>query len=136
MLKKTKLKKEGQVAFEFLILVSFLFIMFTLFVYAISANMSRQNDVEEYLGMKDYAFTVQQEIRNAAFSLEGYQRTFHIPEKIGQENYSINITGDEVYLELETYANTYTVYIPRVNGTIQKGWNTIRKENGSIYLNI
>ena len=132
MIKKSK---YAQTAIEFMILIGFVLFFFTVFFLAIGGNMSGKLREKKNLDIKDIALTVQDEINLALQSSDGYSRNFTLPEKIGNEDYDIDIVEDMVYVR--TVDNKYAIALPVMNvtGNIRKNVNTIKKENGRILLN-
>ena len=130
--------KLAQSAIEFLILTAFLLFSFTVFFVAVQWNMSDTIREREELVVKSVAVTVQEEINFASQSMDGYYRDFTIPEKINGRKYEINITGGET-VYLRTVDGRYALALPvqKVTGDLVKEplINTIRKENGVVYLN-
>ena len=133
---KSKIKiKKSQTAIEFVILISFILFFFTVFFLAIQGNMSDKIREKQNLMVKDIALAVQDEINLALQSSDGYRREFKIPEKIGNQDYEINITEEMVYVRID---DEYAMALPVTNitGDVRKGDNTIKKENGEIKLNV
>ena len=130
--------KLAQSAIEFLILTAFLLFSFTVFFVAVQWNMSDTIREREELVVKSVAVTVQEEINFASQSMDGYYRDFTIPEKINGRKYEINITGGET-VYLRTVDGRYALALPvqNVTGDLVKEplINTIRKEDGVVYLN-
>ncbi|MDP3026962.1 MAG: hypothetical protein Q8N63_04590 [Nanoarchaeota archaeon] len=136
--KKIVNSKRSQSAIEFFILTGFLLFSFTIFFVAVQWNMSDTIREREELAVKNVAVTVQEEINSASQSMDGYYRNFTIPEKINGRKYEINITGGET-VYLRTVDGRYALALPvqKVTGDLVKKplINTIRKEDGVVYLN-
>lgn len=127
--------KKSQTAIEFIILVGFLLFFFTVFFVAIQESTGekvkeRQNDI-----VKETAFAIQDEINLAFKSSEGYTREFNVPGKIGNQDYSVSIVEDLIYLKTDDGKNAIALPIPQITGNIVKGANIIKKQNGEIRLN-
>ena len=127
--------KLSQSAIEFLILTGFLLFSFTIFFVAVQGNMSDKLKEREELAVKSVVITVQDEINLASQSIDGYYRQFNIPKEINGKEYEINITEGMVYLR--TTDGKYAIALPvqNVTGDVAKETNTIKKENGVVYLN-
>jgi hypothetical protein len=124
---------KSQAALEFLILVGIVLFVFTIMIGVVS---SRTTDIYKKRGAiiaDDIVTKAQKELNLASRVLDGYSRDFSITQKIGKDNYSISITGNEVVLSTEK--EDFWRIIPNVVGNITKGSNTIRKTNGVIYIN-
>ena len=129
-------KKKSQASVEFLILVSAFVLFFAIFFIAIHENMNDELAEQNNLLVKEVALAVQDEINLALASDDGYFRTFAIPEKINNnKEYSISLTAGVVYLQTDSKKHAIALPVANVTGQIVKGENTIKKENGKIYLN-
>lgn len=122
-----------QVAIEFMVLVGFLLFMFAIISGIIASNTSDTFKRKEIIIGEDIATKVQKEINLAARVLDGYSRKFELPQKLANKDYDVLIMGNEVIIHTEK--NDFWRAIPSVVGNITKGENTIRKTNGTIYLN-
>ena len=124
---------KGQSAMEFMTLIGVLLIIFVAMLGIVSSDIAYTNKKKELMIGEDIIIKIQREINLAARALDGYSREFTIPEKLGNKNYSIWVTGNEVIIS--TANNDFWRVIPTVNGNITKGKNTINKTNGMIYIN-
>jgi hypothetical protein len=127
--------KSSQSAIEFVILLGFLLFSFTVFFLLINQNMSDKIRENTNAEVKQIGISVQDEINFAYLSSEGYSRNFKIPKEINGRDYFINITDNQVYVNLD---DKYTVSLPvkNVSGNIAKGDNIIKKQGGIIKLNL
>lgn len=125
--------KKGQGALEFLIVIGAAVFLFAILMIIVYNNVSEVNREKERRIIENIALSVQDEISLAVKSTDGYSREFNIPEKIGSQDYNINITGSRIYIETEKNAVSYPV--KDAEGNIKKGLNLIKKENGQVYLN-
>ncbi len=127
-------KKKGQSAIELIIIFGVVLLFFVLFFTVIEMNQSEKNKENRDLLLQNVALDVRDEINIAAGASEGYSRNFTIPEKVYGMDYNIIITDTgDVYLYSQDYAVSFKA--SNVTGTVKKGTNTIRKENGEVYLN-
>ena len=123
----------GQSAMEFMTLVGFLLLVFTVVTAVIAGDTAHLNKNQIIVSGNDLALKIQKEILLAARVSDGYERNFTLSQKVGNKEYSIIINGTEVVVrtELQDFWKT----IPHVNGTLKKGSNQIRKQDGIIYIN-
>jgi len=126
-------KKNAQSAVEFMVILSAILFFFVTFFAIIQMNVEKKNLEKEKIIIQSIALDVQDEINIAAKSSEGYSREFKVPENIFGKNYEINISGNFIYVSLKELGISYK--ISEINGSIKKGFNLIRKENGTVYLN-
>ncbi len=127
------INKKGQTAVEFMIIVGVITAFFLAFLIALTGNLSDLNKKKGSLLLKELAVQVQTEINIASRSSEGYYREFRIPLNLEGKAYEINITDAWVYIR--TTQNALSLSVEEVQGDVKKGINTIRKNNGIIYLN-
>jgi len=124
---------KGQVAFEFVLLVSLLFSAMLVFTLFVSENFSEVQTQTDYFKMKDVALAVKSEISLAAVLDDGYQRSFFVPLTIDGLEYNITESGDS--LLFESVSAEYGVSVPSYSGSLQKGNNIIKKTGGAIEIN-
>jgi hypothetical protein len=124
---------KSQASLEFLLLAGILFFVFVIMIGIVSYNLSSANKKKINLIGEDVVIKVQKEINLAARVVDGYFREFYLPQKLGSKEYEIAIERNEVIITAD-YGN-YWRKIPNVTGNVQKGTNTIRKQNGIIYIN-
>ena len=128
--------KKSQVGIEFIILVGFVLFFFVVFLAIIEGNISDKTKEQKSAFVRDIALSVQNEIRLASQSSDGYYREFKIPEKIGNEDYQINITGNVVYIRTNDEKYAMTFQIENVTGEVIRGVNIIQKKDGKVKLNV
>ena len=131
------MEKRAQSAVEFMILIGAVLFFFVSFMYALSVQKGEDIQEKKDLQVKDIVLTVKDEINLASEASNGYSRSFAIPEKIGGYlDYDISIQGNLLYIA--TSDGRSAMAYPTLNVTvsgINKGSNTIRKNNGTIYFN-
>ena len=132
---KNKSEKKSQSSIEFIILVGFMLFFFTLFFIAIQSNISSTSESREVTMIKEIALTVQNEINLAYKSSDGYSRKFKLPEKIANQDYTLIIEEEDVYIKTADNKIALALPVIPVTGNINKGENQIRKENDTVYLN-
>lgn len=129
------MKKNGQSAIEFLILIGVVISFFLIFLFAIQGSISSKVIENMDLTLKEIALNVINEVNLASNSVDGYYREFEIPSKILGNEYEINITDGVVFIR--TLDNERALSLPAVSvvGDVYIGKNIIRKEEGVVYLN-
>ncbi|MFQ5474609.1 MAG: hypothetical protein ACE5DM_02115 [Candidatus Nanoarchaeia archaeon] len=125
--------RKTQVAMEFVILIAVLFVVMLLFLsfarnYVVDVQSGKDREV-----LKDISYAIQTEIHIAIGADNGYEREFIVPVVIDNLNYTINITGQMLWATTEN--DEFVLNIPSVVGQLKKGGNTIRKMDGTVYLN-
>ncbi len=124
---------RAQIAIEFILLVSVTFIMLLIFLKAVGDQADELNEKKEFIIVKDLAYKIQYEINMATQVKSGYNRTFFIPEKLDNKDYTITPTENKITISLKN--SEFTITIPEINGSIKNGSNTITNIGGVIYLN-
>lgn len=128
--------KIGQSAIEFFILVGVVMFFFVTFLFAIESQGADKAQERINLAGRDIALSVQDEIIFASESSDGYMREFDVPDKMdGGVDYEINLLDGYVYLK--SVDGRYALALPVLNvtGNVNKGKNTIKKNNGIVRLN-
>lgn len=128
-----KQQLKGQVSMELMILVGVAILILLIMMGITSQKINERRTEEEMLRADDMAMKVQKEIILASKVLDGYSRTFYLPQKLGNFEYNITIIGNELMVRTESQYSW--VRIPLVIGDISKGYNTIKKRGDGIYIN-
>lgn len=129
--------KKAQTAIEFVILVGFLMMAFTLFFLIIQQNMSDKLNDRQNAQIKEIALTVKNEINLAFQSSDGYRREFELVKNPYGGDYNIEIQENIVLVKSADGAHAISFAVQEVSGQILKdGINVIRKENGEVKLNL
>lgn len=100
-----------------------------------SSRMLEARDEGNKKIAEDIAEFAYREIEIAKPVNDGYMRTFAMPQTVNGINYSISII-DNRELIVNYLGNEHVRFLPsNVTGSIQKGSNTITKNNGVIFIN-
>lgn len=129
-----KLNKKAQFAMEFILLITFMLIVFLGFFAAVSYTITESEENKKQQAAENIAALVDNEIKLARSVNDGYEKTFTVPKKIDGNNYTINIVENRElvvsYLEYE-----YVLFLPEnVIGNVSTGLNEIKKNNSIVYL--
>ncbi len=127
--------KKAQSAVEFAALITLMFLIFTVFFFAVSTKLidiQRDNDVAS---LEDFGTFLQNELRLASIAEEGYYSEFNIPNSLSGRDYNISIITYEdightdLVIEYVNYSIDYEYVIPigDVIGSIDKSKNTTVK---------
>lgn len=125
--------KKSQTALEFVITSVFLLTIFLMILLIMNNNVSENIREKQNTELKKVAITIQNEIALCSRASSGYQREFEIPDKIGNLDYNIYLVDGLVYINSTHYS--IALPIEKVEGSIFKGNNVIRKINKQIKLN-
>ena len=124
--------KEAQISVEFFIFLGLAFLIAIAFEIASLDQLNEFRIQKESDSVKDLALKLQKELLTAATVEDGYVRSFEIPDKLENINYSL--TTQNYTITVQSKNSLYIVSIPRAIGNVSKGMNTINKTGGIIYL--
>ena len=127
------ISRRSQGTIEFVVIFGAILFFFVLFFGIIQGNVSEKNREKERLVAQNVALDAQDEINLAAEASEGYFRSFSMPENILGNDYEINVTDGRVYLKMGDFGVSYKA--ANVTGTLIKGVNIIKKQNGEVLIN-
>jgi hypothetical protein len=127
--------RRGQSAIEFVILVTAVLFFLVLFLVAVQERVGEKKFEEFDNVVNEIAFIVQDEINLASLSTDGYNRQFTIPTNINLLDYDVNVIEGLVYVRTVDGRHAVVLSVGEVIGDVIKGTNSIRKDNGIIYLN-
>jgi hypothetical protein len=131
VLKKTK----AQFAIEFIVLIAFMFLVFVGFIAVITSKIIEAKENERQKIAEDIATLARNEIYLAKSASNGYSRNFKLPAKVEGNSYTIVIIDDRE-LVVDYIDKEYVSFLPEdVEGSINPGENTIKKESGTVYVN-
>lgn len=73
-------------------------------------------------------------INTAVIEGDGFSITFTTPPDILGTNYTLNIDDGALLVEWSNHTLSKTILTKNVYGTLKKGTNTVRNENGQIFI--
>lgn len=125
--------KKSQITMEFLLLISFLFIMLLGFITVAGIQLKDFSDNQKINLINDFGYSLKRELVLASIVNDGYQRTVTLPVKIDNTiNYSITMQSSILIIETEEYG--FSAIVPPTQGVLRKGSNIIRKINNSVII--
>ena len=131
------ISKKGQSGFEFMILVGFMLMGFTIFFVIIQDDRNSKLNELENDQIKEIGLSVKNEIDLAFESSEGYVREFELPRYEFGGNYSIQVVENLVLVCSDDLKLSVSYSVYPVTGDIkQYGINVIKKEDGEVKLNV
>lgn len=134
------IKKRGQSAVEFSLLISFMFIIFTLFLYYATERMAESKKEADYAALSSIGKAVQAELEVAFTTEPGYHRNFTIPINSNGRGYSIDlltsITESIIKLKYTEESYTMSFSLPdSIKGTVNPGLNFVLKNETGVFVN-
>jgi len=128
-------KTNAQFAIEFIVLIAFMFVVFLGFTAIITSKILEAKENERQEIAEDIAQLAKNEIDLARSVSDGYNRTFNLPNKIEGNSYTIFII-DNRELVVNYLDREYVLFLAdNVIGDLNPGANTLRKENGIVFVN-
>jgi len=128
-------KTNAQFSIEFIMLIAFMFLVFLGFMAVVTSKIIEAKENERQKIAEDIAALARNEIDIAKSMADGYARNFTIPSKIKGNSYTIEIINDRE-LVVKYLDKEYVEFLPeKVAGNVNLGANSIRKENGVVYIN-
>lgn len=129
------MKRKAQSAIEFVIIVAAVLFGSVLLLFVFQQKFYEKMREEQNLAVREIALKVQKEISLAVKARDGYERTFYLPLKALNKEYSIVLTDNLVFINTTGDGEAVSFSVQNVSGFIQKGQNVIRKDAGRIYIN-
>ena len=140
---------KSQVAFEFIALIGFMFLVFVIFFGIITSRISEHYEYQYEDYLKQAGKILNNEVELAMAAMGGYERNFIMPLTLEGNDYRIyfintttggaytpfmylNYTNISDYDEVVTVPNN--VYVNPAEG-VKTGENNIKKEEGIIKIN-
>lgn len=125
--------QKAQILAEFIAFLAIGFFLAVLFASIIGSQIKDINDRKEISLIRDFGISIKSEIDLAAQVNSGYERNFTVPNELDGVPFNISIVQSS--LIVATGNKELVFKIPNANGNIKKGPNTVRNQNGAIYLN-
>jgi hypothetical protein len=128
-------KNNAQFGIEFIVLISFMFVLFLGFTAVITSKIIEVKESKRQEIAEDIATLAKNEIDLARSATDGYSRTFNLPLKVDGNIYTIEII-DNRELVVKYLDREYVRFLAaNIIGDLNPGANTLRKENGILYVN-
>ena len=125
--------RRAQLSMELMFAIGLLLFLTVVIIVVIGHRMSAVSSDKDIFLMKDLAFSIKGEI-DIAYGVEsGYVRVFSVPELLDGKDYSVSMQGNFLVVSLE--GKMFSLAVAPVNGSVQKGMNVIRKDEGYVLLN-
>ncbi|MCX6706720.1 MAG: hypothetical protein NT001_01105 [Candidatus Woesearchaeota archaeon] len=130
------MKSKSQSSMEFIILAGFMFLFFVGFAAVIGTKMIDFQEILNTRQVQDIMDVIKTEIQLAATSMDGYQRSFYLPETLDGKNYTLGLRNENTLMILYN-GKIYESFLPGAinpDTTIYKGKNAIIKSLGEIFI--
>ena len=128
-------RNKAQFAIEFIVLLSFMFVIFLGFTAVITSKILDAKESERQQTAEDIATLAKNEIDLARSVSDGYNRSFNLTAAIEGNSYNISII-DNRELVVKYLDKEHVLFLQdNVVGNVNSGKNTITKEKGIVYIN-
>lgn len=135
-MKRTK-KNKGQIALEFILLVSFGFVSLIIFLVIVNNVLSTKIEEKSTIDIENFGESIRNEFVLASELENGYHRMLNIPYTINGKEFSFefgkSISGVDYFI-LKTEKTELFYQIPEVKGNLTYGYNTLVKDNNTIVV--
>ncbi|MBU0666723.1 MAG: hypothetical protein ABIC91_00100 [Nanoarchaeota archaeon] len=128
------MKKKSQLSLEFMSFLSFAILLSIILLVVINITLGEKITEKNFLELKNLGYSIQRELILATEVYDGYSRTIFVPEQINSLDYSLSNTDRLLIIRFEETDITFP--IPKINGVVVKGNNTIRKTAGVVYIDV
>lgn len=129
--------RKGQTSFEFVVLVSFVMLIFTVTYVVVQSRTLSLIDDQTHSQAKALSNIVSSEIELAYKVHQGYKKSFWIPQYINGEEYTIELIDSaeiEIIYKGQTHLKFLGINQTNITGNISKGYNTITKNTSRIHI--
>ena len=126
---------KSQVSIEFMIFVTILIAILTVFLWSDTSLSYRMIGIKSNTEAKKLCDSVAFEINSAARTGDGYKRNFYVDETLyGISDFTISIEEYSVYIDWDGKSVSSSIITKNIIGTINKGWNLIENKQGVVYV--
>jgi hypothetical protein len=126
---------KGQVSVEFLILISLLLVVLTIFVFSDITMRQKLTSVRIEKEVRELCNKIAFEINSAVKAGNGYERSFYIQSNLfGVSDFSISVEPYSLFINFDTSSSVCSTVTENITGEIKKGWNLIKNIDGDIYV--
>jgi hypothetical protein len=128
---------KAQISLEFLLTMGIGVALLVGFLWIGSYQLDTTLDEWRARSIDDAAASIQQELITAQRVQDGYSRTFALPRRLSNQDYTITMEAAGAFsvVTLRTPGTALSVRTPHCNGTLQPGTNTLRKDNNTLWCN-
>lgn len=117
---------------EFILLFVFTAAIFSIVSLHIMEMQNTSIQRNQQYALQDYAYALQNEI-SLAFTMQiGFSRTIIIPEKVGGNEFDIQIINDNLYVSNNQYQ--IILPLPPVDGTLSIGPATLERHSDKVVI--
>ena len=125
----------GQVSTEFMIFVSILVVMMTIFLWSNTSMSYQAIGIKSDTEAKKLCDRISFEINSASRAGNGYKRNFYVDENLyGISDFTISVSEYSVFVDWNEKSVSSSIIVKNITGTIHTGWNLIENKDGIIHV--
>jgi hypothetical protein len=126
---------KGQMTIEFMVLLSVLIVMSTLFIFGEMSLRERSFNLKAGEEIEKLCERAAFEINAAVRFGDSYTRSFYIDETLfGVSDFDILVSDYAVFIDWDKGSKACIISTKNITGEIKKGWNLIENIDGVIYV--
>ena len=120
--------RKGQFIMEFMILLAMAILLGSMYLAVTGQLFFSTSEEQRVSALNDVGYTVQDELMLAESVDDGYVRNFTIPSTA--DRFTFTISNDATSVTLVSGIASVTYPLPRINGTLAIGRNSVAKNGG------
>jgi len=126
----------GQVSTEFMIFVSILVVMMTIFLWSNTSMSYQAIGIKSDTEAKKLCDRISFEINSASRAGNGYKRSFYVDENLyGISDFTISVSEYSVFVDWNGKSVSSSIIVKNITGNIVPGqWNLIENKDGIIHV--
>ena len=131
------IRKKGQSSFEFVMLMTFVMLVFAVTFVVIQDKGSFIRSSQTEYQVRALTNIINTEIELAYKVYPGYKKEFWLPEYVNGEDYEIKLENSEieVYYKNKTFLSFLSINRTiNLSGNVSKGYNIILKNSSGIFI--
>ncbi len=127
---------KGQVSTEFMIFLSILLVIVSVFLWSNLSLQHRMIGIKTDVDAEELSEKIAFEINAAVKAGNGYRRRFYVDEKLfGASDFDISVQDYSVFIDWDGNSVSSSIITKNItSGKIKKGWNIIRNIEGEIHV--
>jgi len=126
----------GQVSTEFMIFVSILVVIMTIFLWSNTSLSYQAIGIKSNTEAKKLCDRIAFEINSASRAGNGYKRNFFVDENLyGISDFTISVSEYSVFVDWNGKSVSSSIIVKNITGNIVPGqWNLIENKDGIIHV--
>ena len=123
---------KAQLSIEYMLMIGVGFIILIFAAMFIGDHAVMLSKERELTTIKDFSYSLQNELYFVARAGHGFKREIFIPEKLHGISFNIQNTGKELILTSQNY--DFGLVLPETQGNLHKGTNIMINNQGKVCI--